>query len=66
MDIRAKLSNITADFTPDEWPKVRDLLDFMVAEVEQANADFLELMRQNPELTAKQIEERARNPLLTH
>lgn len=65
MEIKATLSGITASFTPDEWGKIKKLLDFMVSDIERMNGEFLELVRQNPDLTVAQLEARISNNLLS-
>jgi hypothetical protein len=64
MYIKATTSDITVNFTPDEWKKVKRLLKFTVANVEEMNAADLQAMIENPTLSLEQIRRNQDNNLL--
>lgn len=63
MNIKGTFSDITVNFTPDEWPGIKKTIDFMVQHIEESNAADLELMKQYPGMTLKQIHLRKDNSL---
>lgn len=44
MNIKTTLSDITVNFTPDEWPQAQRLMEFAVEEVERINREDFEVI----------------------